>query len=615
VAKKTRQKKSFLDPLKSMLGSGRSADSDPQRKGAGSGRNGKGAAGGRRDLLAPFQLPTLDLDPLVHPTRDHPPDIPPTLNPGMVLVSQRHGVKCIHLITIGDIKVDKLRDICLRKLNPNQALYLPMGTQVLKDEILHQGRRLILNVRKGTVFVSPGGHPNGYLLNTLHLPLNKELSSNWEYLSLTEQLAKRNLQSLADIPLSFSLLKEDLLYDNSVPEQEIEKGTLVISRGGVLIGFMLEDVQLPLETSVADLDALFPLKITYQSLPIEALIQRAAKLGSKELPIERGTFLFSPQGKIYFVWKEGIKASFQELNGWARSQIVNPGILYVSATKANVIGGPGDVITQEEIGYLRDVFRDVGTTNIYRESLLLDNNIFFKFMKDMPYAQTGRFRAYLQTKQVVLLNTFHKGATFSVELGGDAIEITDLDLEQVRKHLQPTGRIMIKLGSLLRVRDERYGDWIYRVTINLFYPYDTLTRPYMEEFIPENITFQGRGEKISILIGPQDRPKEGDIGGAGEPIGDLLAIINNELDNDRIVFLLDNTLFHWQGRLYRVNEEQVFRPQHVDKLEKQDLEVLEADWKIHPIVEDYSDSEEEVPVIEEEEEDLEDLPFDTSAHR
>ena len=66
--------------------------------------------------------------------------------------------------------------------------------------------------------------------------------------------------------------------------------------------------------------------------------------------------------------------------------------------------------------------------NIYRETLLLDSNIFYKFTQDMPYAQTGKFRSYIHTGQIVLLNTFRKG-TFSVELGGNKIEVSDLDLE------------------------------------------------------------------------------------------------------------------------------------------------------------------------------------------
>jgi hypothetical protein len=42
--------------------------------------------------------------------------------------------------------------------------------------------------------------------------------------------------------------------------------------------------------------------------------------------------------------------------------------------------------------------------------------------------------------------------------------------------------------------------------------------------------------------------------------------------------------------------------------------VLASDWKIHPVVEDDAEKEEE-PVVFEEEGDLEDLPFDTDAVR
>ena len=201
-------------------------------------------------------------------------------------------------------------------------------------------------------------------------------------------------------------------------------------------------------------------------------------------------------------------------------------------------------------------------------------------------------------------------------MGGKDIEITDLDLHQVRKHLQPEGRILIKIGSLLKIRDEREGDWVYCVTTNLFYPYNTFTRPEMEEFIPENIRFSHRAAKMSTLIGPQKDPKEEDIGAKGDPLPDLLVLINNELKKDppRMVFVLDGTLFLWQGRLYRVNEELVFRPQDwPDRVKDGDLQAREAQWKIHPIVEDAPEEEEELPTILEEDEDLDDLPFDTRA--
>ena len=244
--------------------------------------------------------------------------------------------------------------------------------------------------------------------------------------------------------------------------------------------------------------------------------------------------------------------------------------------------------------------------------------MFFKFLIDMPYAQSGKFRSYLATGGVIQLNTFRKG-TFSVEMGGKGIEITDLDLKCVREHLQPEGRVLIKIGSNLRIRDERQGDWVYAVTTNLFYPYDTFTRPYMEEFIPENVRFDHRADKASTLIGPQEEPKDEDIGASGEPLADLVVLINNELHKDppRIVFVLDGTLFHWRGRLYRVNEELAFRPQEWDdqRVTDEDLEARESEWKIHPIVEEAPEEEEEIPTMLEEDEDLDDLPYDTEAVR
>ena len=190
----------------------------------------------------------------------------------------------------------------------------------------------------------------------------------------------------------------------------------------------------------------------------------------------------------------------------------------------------------------------------------------------------------------------------------------------MREHLLPERRMLIKIGTQLRIRDERMGDWIYAVVTNFFYPYETFTRPYMEEFIPESVGFKGREPKNSVIIGPQDKPHQGDIGGSGEPIDDLLAIINNAVLNkdkeqSKVVFVLDGTLFHWKSKIYRVNEELIFRPYEVsEKLINADLEGLSADWKINAVVEDEIE-EEELPTFEEAEEDLEDLPFDTGTLR
>ena len=84
----------------------------------------------------------------------------------------------------------------------------------------------------------------------------------------------------------------------------------------------------------------------------------------------------------------------------------------------------------------------------------------------------------------------------------------------------------------------------------------------MEEFIPKAVAFDHRSDTVSTLIGPQDNPADDDIGASG----DLLALINNELGKERIVFVLDGTLFFLGKRLYRINEELSFRPQHISKL-------------------------------------------------
>ena len=587
----------------------------------GSRRNGRTASSKRarakqRDKMQEFAVDYIDMDPLITPPTGRARPIPEELRNGNILISQRLGVKCLLLDNLDEVGRNTLKDICARKLRPNQALYLPMGFQVYKDEILHQGRGFSARLRKGTLFLSVGGHPNSYLLDELKLPLRKELSSNTQILPITETTAQRYLQALVDIPQSFELLKEDVLFDASKEnKRSIEKGTLIISRSGALVGLMLEPYELPHTGSLTDLEALFQLKTNYERFPLETLIQRSAKAGGRPIEIDKGTFIFSSSGKVYFVWKDGLTADEQTLTTWSKqSQINHPCMLEVSKTKSNRIGGPGQVITQDELNYLRDVFRQAGTTNIVNQSLILDKNVFYKFSIEMPYAQTGKFRGYLG-KGVNILNSASRG-TFSVELGGKDIELTDLDIAAVREHLLQEGKMLIKIGTLLRIRDEKYGDWVYKVITNLFYPYDTLTRPYMEEFIPESIRYAHREPKMSTLIGPQEKPQDDDYGASGDPVGDLMAIINNSLfQHERTVFVLDGCLFNWKGRAYRVNEELVFRPhEYSDKLQDADFEALASGWKIHPVVEDVE--EEEVPAfVEEEEEDLEDLPFDTDAVR
>lgn len=570
----------------------------------------------QRDALGEFAVNVLDMDPLINPPTGRPRPIPDELRIGTVLVSQRLGVKCLLIDNLTEVGRRTLKEICGRKLRANQAIYLPMGTQVYKDEVLHQGRSFVVKLRKGSLFLSVGGHPNCYLLDDLQLPLRRELGSNPQILPVTETTAQKYLQGLVDIPTSFDLLKEDVLFDASAENvRQVAKGSLVISRSGALVGLMLEDYMLPHKGPLSDLESLFQLRTQYERYPIESLIQRSAKNGGRAIALARGTFIFSSAGKVYFVWKEGVEADETTLARWSReSQIYKDGLLEVSKTRGNRIGGPGIVITQDDLNYLRDVMRQAGTTNILRETLLLDKNIFYKFMSELPYAHTGKFR-HLLGKTVFQLNSASRG-TFSIELGGKDVEITDLDLKAVRKHLLPEGRMFVKIGTKLRIRDERLGDWVYVAHTNLFYPYDTFTRPYMEEFIPESVRYLQREPKMSTIIGPQEKPAIEDVGASGEPIGDLVAILNNELFNkDRIVFVLDGTLFHFRGRLFRVNEELVYRPhEYSDKLQERDLDALAADWKIHPVVEDGVE-EDEVPVLADEEDGLEDLPFDTDAVR
>ncbi len=595
-------KKTFLDSLRSAVGGGKGEEQD-------------GAGGQRRDLMNPFIVAPFDIDATMSPAAGRARPIPNELPQGTVLVSQRLGIKCLLLEPLAEVGQKRLKELCGHKLKADEAVYLPMGSQILREEILHQSREFVIKLRKGTLFLSPGGHPDGYLFGPLNLPLRKELSRIDQFLPITEKTAKRYLQSLVNLPASFSLVKEDVLY--GAPEQEsmrLEKGTLMISRSGALTGLMLDDkdIPLPLRGPLSDVAEFFPLKATYQRHPIESLIQQANKTSSHELELERGTFLFSSQGKIYFVWRHGVKATEPKLSNWSKaSQVSDPGIVEVSLQKSNIIGGPGEVITQEELNYLRDVFSQAGTTNIHKDTLLLENNLFYKFNIEMPYAQSGKFRGYLATGGVSILNTFRRG-TFSVELGNKGVEISDLDLVQVRKHLQPEGRLLIKMETKLRITDEKFGDWIYRVRNNLFYPYETLTRPYLEEFVPEYVAMEPREPKMSTLIGFQKKPRAEDLATDGAPVTDLLTLINGELTKKRIVFVLDGALFHWKNRMYRTNSELVFRPR-LEKLLPQDLEALEAEWKIHQLVEEKAG--EEAPPQVAEEGDLEDLPFDTGSMR
>lgn len=570
----------------------------------------------QKDVLSEFTASVLDMDPLIDPPAGRPRPIPDELQAGTVLVSQRLGVKCLLLEQLTEVGRRTLKEICARKLRGGQAVYLPMGTQLYKDEILHQGRGFAAKLRKGSLFLSVGGHPNAYLLDDIRLPLRREMASNPQILPVTETTAQKYLQNLLDIPASFELLKEDVLFDTSAENvRTVPKGSLVISRSGALVGLMLEDYNLPHTGPLSDLEALFQLRTQYERYPMEALIQRSSKAGGRAIEISKGTFIFSSAGKVYFVYKDGLQADETQLTTWSRdSQIHDEHMVEVSKTRGNNIGGPGVVVTQDDLNYLRDVFRQAGTTGIKVETLLLDKNVFYKFMTELPYAHTGKFR-HLLGKSVFQLNSASRG-TFSIELGGKDVEITDLDLQAVRKHLLPEGRMLIKIGTLMRIRDERFGDWIYVAHQNLFYPYDTFTRPYMEEFIPEQVRFKERDKKKSCIIGPQEKPTVDDVGAAGEPIGDIIAIINNALfgKEPRTVFVLDGTLFHWKDRLYRVNEELVYRPhEFADKIENRDFQSLAADWKIAPVVEDGVE-EEEVPVLAEED-DLEDLPFDTDAVR
>ena len=205
-----RGKKTLMDSLKGIVVSGKSPGSKAGRSAKARAKADNAAKLQRRDLLSPFVVATIDLDPLINPLPGRARPIPNELPSGRVLVSQQHGVKCLLLADLEKVGIQKLRSICARKLSEEEAIFMPMGTQILRDEALHQGKRFTIKLRKGTLFLSPGGHPNGYLLEPLQLPLRKELSQNHQFLMVTEQIAERYLQNLVDIPASFAVVKEDV---------------------------------------------------------------------------------------------------------------------------------------------------------------------------------------------------------------------------------------------------------------------------------------------------------------------------------------------------------------------------------------------------------------------
>ena len=158
MAKKKQPKKSLLGSLKNMLG-GPPSDARYAKNFAKSRKRAKDRSP-QRDLLAPFQLPMLDLDPLVHPTKNNNPRIPPKLNIGTLLVSQRHGIKCILLEPIETLELAALKDICMRKLRPDlDAMFtikttyesIPIETLVIQADKSSKD----LAIERGTFLFSP----------------------------------------------------------------------------------------------------------------------------------------------------------------------------------------------------------------------------------------------------------------------------------------------------------------------------------------------------------------------------------------------------------------------------------------------------------------------------
>ena len=236
-------KKTFIDSLTDMVVGGKG----PAHKGRKSPANQSRARA--RDKLSPFTVSFLDVGRLLDAGPDELRSIPNELKQGTVLLSQQMGIKCLLLQTLEEVSRKKSRDICARKLSEEEAAYLPMGTQILREEILHQGRDFTVRLPRGTLFLSPGGHPDGYLLEQLDLPLRRETGAISQILPINENTAAKYLQTLVDVPPSFALIKEDVFYDEQA-RGTIEKGSLTISRSGDLTGIMLDDVQLPISAPV-----------------------------------------------------------------------------------------------------------------------------------------------------------------------------------------------------------------------------------------------------------------------------------------------------------------------------------------------------------------------------
>lgn len=110
-----------------------------------SGRNGgrfsaKRRKAKNRDALQEFTVSSIDMDPLIDPPTGRPRPIPEELPLGTVLISQRLGFKCLLLDHLEEVGRKTLKEICARKLRTNQAVYVPMGSQLNKGELSNKRR-------------------------------------------------------------------------------------------------------------------------------------------------------------------------------------------------------------------------------------------------------------------------------------------------------------------------------------------------------------------------------------------------------------------------------------------------------------------------------------------
>ena len=539
-------------------------------------------------LLEPYFAETVDLDELLHGPASGPEseDIArfrQEIPRGYILVSQEDQLKCISFERIDRITDQQIEDIKARRVNPHDFVYLPYDAEVLLTEAFNIERTFRMNVKKGTVIVDSYGRLNFYLIQDVQIPFRGKFLQSMGLVIISNRSARLYLQQLIDLPESFRLVKDDVFYDPPPGlDVTLEKGTLLISRGGALTGLLLEDIRIPIRDTFSDRverGEVLEIPLTYKRVPLDSLAEEADRRG-EEIPIEKGTFLFGSQGNVYFVWQGDVRASAVQLRNWSRIPAVDyPGVLNLSTAMKNMIGGPGVVITPGDIFYLRDVFKWIGTTNIRKGTLLLERNVLYKFVSEMPFGQSiGSISRHLG-RRIQKLNTYRTGA-FNVELGGSGVEVSALDFQKIRELIQAEGRILLKLETKLRIEDDKAGDRVYRVKNNVFYTKRALSLEGMEEYVPESIVLESKEEPRGVIVGEPDLME-----------ANLIPLVNNQIKlHNKVVFVPGGVLFLWKEKSYVVADELELREVLISD---QILEGFEVEGKIILLDDEAPLSEEE----------------------